>query len=63
MGLRVIGGLLVAFGTIWVLQGLGLLDWPKGSVMLARREWALYGVLTAALGVGAMWLSRSREGN
>lgn len=50
MLLRVIGGTLIALGIMWVLQGLGLLQWPAGSFMLARRKWALYGVATAAVG-------------
>ena len=54
MVLRAIGGLLIAFGTIWALQGLGLLNWPRESVMLAQREWVLYGAVTAAVGAIAI---------
>jgi hypothetical protein len=54
MVLRAIGGLLIAFGTIWALQGLGLLNWPPESVMLAQREWVLYGALAAAIGAIAI---------
>ena len=62
MVLRVIGGTLIALGTMWALQGLGLLSWPAESFMLARREWALYGVITAAIGMLILWRSRSRAG-
>ncbi|MBI1401740.1 MAG: hypothetical protein GC147_00820 [Porphyrobacter sp.] len=48
--LKAIGALLVAFGGIWALQGLGWLGWPADSFMLDRREWALYGLLTAGAG-------------
>jgi hypothetical protein len=51
MALKLIGGLLIAFGVIWTLQGLGALRWPAGSFMLARSEWAVYGGLTTAAGV------------
>jgi len=50
MVLKVIGGLLIAFGIIWTLQGLGVLRWPAESFMLARGEWAIYGGLTAVAG-------------
>lgn len=50
MVLKLVGGLLIAFGIIWTLQGLGWLRWPADSMMLARTEWAVYGGLTAAFG-------------
>ena len=50
MVLKLIGGLLLALGTIWTLQGLSVLRWPVGSFMLARGEWAIYGGLTAVTG-------------
>lgn len=53
--LKALGGLLIAFGTIWALQGLGLLGWPAGSFMFAKREWALYGALTGLAGAGLIW--------
>lgn len=56
MVLKVIGGLLIAFGTIWALQGLGVLTWPADSFMLAQRQWALYGAVTAAIGAVLVWL-------
>jgi len=48
--LKLIGGLLIVFGIIWTLQGLGLLLWPADSFMLARSEWAVYGGLIAVAG-------------
>lgn len=56
IALKVLGGLLIAFGSIWALQGLGLLDWPAQSVMLARPQWALYGGLAAIAGIGMIGL-------
>lgn len=56
MVLKAIGGLLIAFGIIWALQGLDLLRWPAGSAMIARREWALYGAIAAIAGAVIVWL-------
>lgn len=53
--LRAAGMFLVALGCIWALQGLGLLTWPADSFMLAQREWAIYGMLTAAAGAAVLW--------
>jgi hypothetical protein len=57
MMLRAAGAFLVVMGSIWALQGLGLLNWPADSFMLAQREWALYGALTATGGAMVLWLS------
>lgn len=48
--------MLVAIGLIWFLQGLGVLMWPAGSVMLARREWAAYGAITTMIGLVLIWM-------
>lgn len=57
MVLRAFGGLLIAFGTIWALQGLGVLNWPRDSIMLAQREWVIYGLLAAAAGAATIIVS------
>ena len=54
------GMFLLVMGTLWALQGLGLVNWPPESFMLDRRDWALYGAVTAAIGAGILWLGRSR---
>lgn len=56
MVLKAIGGLLIVLGTIWALQGLGIVTWPANSFMLARREWALYGGITALVGAAVGWV-------
>ena len=48
---RIIAMALIAFGVMWSLQGLGILMWPPQSMMLAQREWGLYGAITAGIGV------------
>lgn len=45
------GVALLVLGGIWALQGAGILNWPANSVMLADRSWALYGAVTAAIGL------------
>ncbi len=42
------GIVLSIIGTVWILQGIGLLP---GSFMTGQFEWAIYGALTVAAGV------------
>ncbi|MGB3472004.1 MAG: hypothetical protein WBA51_14385 [Erythrobacter sp.] len=49
--LRIIGVALIVSGVMWALQGMGILMWPAESFMLARREWGLYGAITAVIGL------------
>ena len=55
--LRVFGLALLLSGGLWTLQGLGIVMWPADSFMLAEREWALYGAITAAVGALLLWWS------
>lgn len=65
LALTFLGGLVVALGALWVLQGLGMLGWPPQSPMLAQREWALYGGGAVLTGAVILWLAarigRSRD--
>lgn len=56
--LMVFGVALVLSGGLWTLQGLGIVMWPAESFMLADRSWAFYGMITVAVGVLLIWLSR-----
>jgi hypothetical protein len=56
--LRAAGMFLLVMGTIWALQGLGLVKWPPESFMLDRRDWALYGAITSAVGAVLLWFGR-----
>ena len=58
--LAMIGLALVLAGGLWTFQGLGLVMWPAQSFMLADRQWAINGVVTVAVGVLLLWLSRRR---
>jgi hypothetical protein len=57
------GMFLVAMGTLFALQGAGLLMWPAESAMLDRREWVARGLATAAAGgVLMLWAARRKPG-
>lgn len=58
MVVMVLGVLLVLAGSLWTLQGLGIVMWPSSSFMLADRQWAINGAITVAIGLGLVWLSR-----
>lgn len=51
MLLLVIGLLAVAFGLLFILQGLGIVHWPRSSFMLDDRRWAVRGAVLVAGGV------------
>ena len=50
--LNVVGILLVVIGVIWILQGLNVLP---GSFMTGQVQWAIYGGLAVAAGLGALY--------
>lgn len=45
--LNILGGLMVVFGVIWFLQGIGVLP---GSFMTGQIRWAVYGGIAMILG-------------
>jgi hypothetical protein len=56
--LNVVGILLVLIGVIWILQGVNVLP---GSFMTGQIQWAIYGGLAVAVGLGALYAAnRSR---
>ncbi|MHA6317401.1 hypothetical protein ACXYN8_07045 [Altererythrobacter sp. CAU 1778] len=59
--LQVFGVALILSGGLWTLQGLGLVMWPAESFMLAERQWAVYGLITVAIGAGLFWLGSRRR--
>jgi hypothetical protein len=53
--LTLIAGLvLLLLGSIWALQGLGLL---RGSVMTGQNLWLVIGAIVALVGVGLVYMS------
>lgn len=55
--LRIAGSVFAAIGTVWILQGVGILP---GSFMTGQREWTVYGALALALGMVSWWLALRR---
>jgi hypothetical protein len=47
--LKVAAVLLVVMGTIWLLQGVGVLP---GSFMTGQTQWAIYGGVAVIVGAG-----------
>lgn len=58
LAVQVLGMALIISGGLWALQGAGILMWPSDSIMLADRNWAFYGAVTAALGALLLLFSR-----
>ncbi len=50
---------LLAFGVIWILQGINLLP---GSFMTGRLQWALYGSILVAGGIILLLITHRRRG-
>ena len=50
----------ILVGLLWVLQGLGVVHWPRQSFMIAQTNWAIYGALLMALGLVLLYRARQR---
>ena len=57
--MKIFGVALILSGTLWTLQGLGLVMWPRSSFMLDQRIWAAYGAI--AIGGGLLLLRLGRK--
>jgi len=49
IALRIVAVLLIAMGTVWILQGINILP---GSFMTGQIQWAYRGGVAALAGVG-----------
>ena len=58
IALNVIAVLLVLMGTTWFLQGINVLP---GSFMTGQIRWAVYGGMTAAVGVIVLIVANRRR--
>lgn len=58
ISLKIAGGLLTLFGAIWFLQGINLLP---GSFMTGQIQWAVYGGIAMAAGIGLLLIARRRR--
>jgi hypothetical protein len=54
-----IGLLMVAMGTVWMLQGLNLAF--RVGFMVGDRRWVVYGAILALIGVAQMVWSNTRQ--
>jgi hypothetical protein len=54
-GALLLAGLVVlAFGTLFMLQGAGVVHWPRESFMIDDRVWIERGLVVVLIGVGLM---------
>jgi hypothetical protein len=53
---KIIGLLMVALGTVWILQGINILP---GSFMTGQTRWAFYGSLLCLAGLVLITLGRA----
>lgn len=57
--LSIVGVVLVIFGCIWFLQGINVLP---GSFMTGQIQWAVYGGIAVAAGIGLLlWANRRKR--
>lgn len=56
LALRGFGSVLMFFGLVWFLQGIGLLP---GSFMSGQMQWAVYGAVSFVAGV-VMFIASAR---
>jgi hypothetical protein len=48
--LLVAGLIVLAFGLLFALQGLGIVRWPAESFMIGQTQWVYYGAFIAIFG-------------
>jgi hypothetical protein len=54
-----IGVLMIALGTVWMLQGLNLAF--RVGFMVGDKHWTIYGAIVALLGIAQVYCSNSRQ--
>ena len=55
IALRILAVLLIGMGTVWILQGIGVLP---GSYMTGQMQWAYRGGALAVFGVAILLFAR-----
>jgi len=54
-----LGIVMIAMGTVWILQGLNLAF--RVGFMVGDRHWVVYGAILALLGIGQVIWSNTRQ--
>lgn len=57
-GLLTLGALAVLIGAVWIGQATGVFPYPASSFMIGQTLWLYNGLVLAAAGLIAIWLSR-----
>ena len=55
--IRVIAILLILSGSVWALQGFGILP---GSFMSNNPQWIVNGIITIVIGAGIFWFANRK---
>ena len=56
--IKVLGALLILIGGVWFLQGINILP---GSFMTGQTDWAIYGGISIAIGIGLLVFAFRRK--
>ncbi len=56
--IMVLGILVFAAGTLFALQGAGVVNWPQESTMIGHRDWVEYGIVIALIGIALILTAR-----
>ena len=56
--LQILGALLIVTGGLWFLQGINILP---GSFMTGQTQWAVYGIISIAIGIGLLIYANRRK--
>jgi hypothetical protein len=54
-----LGVVMIAMGTVWILQGLSLAF--RVGFMVGDKHWVIYGAILALLGIGQVIWSNTRQ--
>ncbi len=58
MVFTLVGAVTLAFGLLFIGQGLGFIRWPSSSFMIADMKWAYYGGGIALAGLALIAFAR-----
>ena len=56
--LNIVAVMLILAGAVWLLQGVNIL---LGSIMSGQPQWAVYGGIAVAVGIGLLVFANRRK--